>query len=215
MERQEALKLLKTLKGKEFHKLAKQYNIEIIGPSGKVNKGWAGHVIERFLGLPLNSAQSPNFGSWELKVIPLKTLKNGKLTFKETMAITMIDPVNVVQKPFEESHLYAKLRKIVVVARTVGKNVHEPSYFYDVFEIDLSNPEIYNQVKEDYEFVRNILSQYNNPYDGLTKLSGKMGVYIQPRTKGAGHGSISRAFYARKQFLSLFLDLNRKSYEKL
>jgi len=158
MERKEALKLLKTLKGKNFHKLARQYNIDIIGASGKVNKGWAGHVIERFLGLPLNSSQSPNFGSWELKVIPLKTLKNGKLTFKETMAITMIDPVNVVQKSFEESHLYAKLRKIVVVARTVGENVMEPSYFYDVFEIDLSNPKIYNQVKEDYELVRNILA---------------------------------------------------------
>jgi len=207
MERKEALKLLKTLKGKNFHKLARQYNIDIIGASGKVNKGWAGHVIERFLGLPLNSSQSPNFGSWELKVIPLKTLKNGKLTFKETMAITMIDPVNVVQKSFEESHLYAKLRKIVVVARTVGENVMEPSYFYDVFEVDLSNPKIYNQVKEDYELVRNILKQYKNPYEGLIHLSGRMGIYIQPRTKGRGHGSISRAFYARKNFLSLFLDL--------
>ena len=207
MERREALKLLKTLKGKDFHELAKQYNIDIIGASGKVNKGWAGHVIERFLGLPLNSAQSPNFGSWELKVIPLKTLKNGKLTFKETMAITMIDPVNVVQKSFEESHLYAKLRKIVVVARTVGENVMKPSYFYDVFEIDLSNPKIFNQVKEDYELVRNILKQYENPYEGLVHLSGKMGIYIQPRTKGRGYGSISRAFYARKNFLSLFLDL--------
>ncbi|OQX82818.1 MAG: hypothetical protein B6D63_07135 [Candidatus Latescibacteria bacterium 4484_7] len=27
------------------------------------------------------------------------------MTFKETMAITMIDPVNVLQKEFEESHL--------------------------------------------------------------------------------------------------------------
>ena len=208
MERKEALKLLRTLKGAEFHELAKEYNIPIKKPNGKVNKGWAGHVIERFLGLPLNSAQSPNFGSWELKVIPLKTLKSGKLTFKETMAITMIDPVNVVLKPFEESHLYAKLRKIVAVARTVGKNVDEPSYFYDVFEIDLSNPDIYEQVKRDYELVRNILSQYSDPYEGLRHLSGRMGVYIQPRTKGPGHGSISRAFYARKDFLKLFLNLN-------
>ncbi len=208
MKREEGLQLLKTLRGKEFHELAKIYNIPIIGKTGKVNKGWAGHVIERFLQLPLNSAQSPNFGSWELKVIPLKTLKNGELTFKETMAVTMIDPINVVQKPFEESHLYAKLRKIVVVARTVGNNIDEPSYFYDVFEIDLSNEQIYNQVKEDYEYVRNILKSFSNPYEGLKKLSGKMGVYIQPRTKGRGHGSVTRAFYARKNFLKLFLNLS-------
>jgi len=28
-----------------------------------------------------------------------------------------------------------------------------------------------------------------------------MGVYIQPRTKGIGHGSKTRAFYARKNLL--------------
>jgi hypothetical protein len=42
----------------------------------------------------------------------------------------------------------------------------------------------------------------------LKKLSGKMGKYIQPRTKGSGHGSISRAFYARKSFLREFINLN-------
>ncbi len=211
MERKEALKLLQKLKGKEFHQLAQQYNIPIT-KNGKVNKGWAGHVIERYLELPLNSAQSPNFGSWELKVVPIKTLKNGQLRFKETMAITMIDPINVIQKDFEESHLYAKLRKIVAVARIVGKDVNEPSYFYDVFEIDLDNPKIFNQVKEDYEYVRNILKKYKDPYKGLQKLSGKMGVYIQPRTKGSGHGSISRAFYARKKFLELFLNLDKEEW---
>jgi DNA mismatch repair protein MutH len=36
------------------------------------------------------------------------------------MAITMIDPVNVCQKSFEDSHLLAKLKKAVIVARTVG-----------------------------------------------------------------------------------------------
>lgn len=44
------------------------------------------------------------------------------------MAITMIDPVNVCQKTFEHSHLLSKLQKEVVVARTVGKTVDEPSY---------------------------------------------------------------------------------------
>jgi hypothetical protein len=34
-----------------------------------------------------------------------------------------------------------------------------------------------------------------------------MGKYIQPRTKGAGHGSTSRAFYARPLFLKQFIKL--------
>ena len=42
---------------------------------------------------------------------------------------------------------------------------------------------------------------------GFEKLTGKMGKFIQPRTKGPGHGSISRAFYARTLFLSKFIKL--------
>jgi DNA mismatch repair protein MutH len=202
MERVEAIDNLKKLVGKELHELAHQFKVTIY-QGGKVNKGWAGHVFERHLQIPINSAQSPNFGSWELKSIPLKYKKDGKLAFKETMAITMIDPVNVRQKEFEESHLLAKLKKIVVVARTVGKNVDEPSYIHSVIEFDLHG-ELYDAVKADYDLVRNTLL---DPDKGFNALTGRMGYYIQPRTKGAGHGSTSRAFYARPRFLAKFIKL--------
>jgi hypothetical protein len=57
---------------------------------------------------------------------------------------------------------------------------------------------MYEQIKDDYELVRTCI---NDPKRGFGALTGKMGVYIQPRTKGAGHGSTSRAFYARTSFL--------------
>jgi DNA mismatch repair protein MutH len=190
--------------GKNLHDLAKQYGVTVYS-NGKVNKGWAGHVFERHLELPINSAQSPNFGSWELKSIPLKYKKNGELTFKETMAITMIDPINVCQKEFEESHLLAKLKKAVVVARIVGNHVDEPTYIHSVTEFDLSD-KMYEAVKEDYNLVRQTLM---DPLKGFDSLTGRMGIYIQPRTKGAGHGSKSRAFYARPKFLASFIDLHK------
>ena len=202
MERKEAIKELKKLVGKELHELAHEYNVTIYR-NGRVNKGWAGHVFERYLKLPLNSAQSPNFGSWELKSIPLKYKKNGKLTFKETMAITMIDPVNVCQKEFRDSHLLAKLRKAVVIARIVGDSIDEPSYIHSVVEFDLQG-ELYNAVKADYDLVRQTLFDTQKGFGFLT---GKMGLYIQPRTKGAGHGTTSRAFYARPRFLGKFIKL--------
>ena len=200
MERTEAVIKLHELIGRELHELAAQYGVTVYR-NGKVNKGWAGHVFERHLQLPINSAQSPNFGSWELKSIPLKRKKNGELTFKETMAITMIDPVNVCQKKFEDSHLLAKLKKAIVVARTVGSHVDEPTYVHSVTEFNLSD-EIYDAVKADYNLVRETLL---DPTQGFQALTGYMGVYIQPRTKGAGHGSISRAFYARPKFLARFI----------
>ncbi len=205
MERKEAIEKLQTLIGRDLHELAIEHGITVVTAGGSFNKGWAGHVIERFLELPLNSAQSPNFGSWELKSIPLKQLKSGQLAFKETMAITMIDPVNVCQKEFEESHLLSKLRKAVVVARTVGTVYHHPTFIYDVIEFDLDEGSaLYEGVKADYNLVRDTLL---DPTEGFNTLTGKMGVYIQPRTKGAGHGSTSRAFYARPLFLKQFIRL--------
>jgi len=201
MERTEAIKKLKELEGKDLRRLADRYNVTV-WKEGKLNKGWAGHVIERYLGLPLNSAQSPNFGSWELKIVPLKQLKTGEVVVKETMAITMIDPVNVLQCKFEESHLLTKLRRIVVCARMFESKEERSSLLVKVSTFDLDNPTTYNQVKADYDLVQETIKT-----TGFHSLTGKMGVFVQPRTKGAGHGTTSRAFYARKAFVSHILGL--------
>ncbi|MBS1537261.1 MAG: hypothetical protein JST20_05880 [Bacteroidetes bacterium] len=42
---------------------------------------------------------------------------------------------------------------------------------------------------------------------GFQALTGKDGNWIQARTKGAGHGSTSRAFYARKKLIKEIIKL--------
>ena len=201
MERQDALKKINEIVGSDLRILADNYEVTVF-KDGKKNKGWAGHVIEHYLGLPINSSQSPNFGSWELKTISLKYLRDGTLTVKETMAITMIDGYNVERTNFEDSHLLAKLKQQIIAAR-IWVNQNEPSSsLYAVKTFDLDNRKIYNQVKDDYDLIRKVIIK-----QGFSALSGKMGIYIQPRTKGAGHGSTSRAFYARVPFLNkIFLN---------
>jgi DNA mismatch repair protein MutH len=201
MEREEAVRLLKLLEGQDLRRLADKHGVTV-WKGDKKNKGWAGHAIERYLGLPINSSQSPNFGSWELKIVPLKTLRSGELVVKETMAITMIDPVNVLQKPFEQSHLLAKLQKAVVCSRLFESQLEQRTLLVKVATFDLGNREIYNQVRDDYEETRETIRTR-----GFEALSGAMGVLVQPRTKGAGHGSTSRAFYARAGFVSKILGL--------
>ena len=199
MERQEAIQRLSDLIGQDLRELADEYEVTVFKGRNK-NKGWAGQVLERYLGLPINSAQAPNFGSWELKTVPLEYPSNGELRIKETMAVTMIDPYNVERTDFEDSHLLIKLRRMVVVARIVESQQEERSILYKVTTFDLDDPEAYSQVKADYDLVRETIRT-----EGFSALTGKMGVYIQPRTKGPGHGSTSRAFYARKSFLEKFI----------
>jgi len=199
LEREDALGKLRELEGRDLVSLAGRYDVTI-WKGDRRNKGWAGHVLERYLGLPINSAQSPNFGSWELKVVPLRRLPSSELVVKETMAITMIDPYNVARTPFEQSHLLAKLRKAIVCARLFESQNEERSILMRVAVFDLNDKAVYEQVKRDYEETRQcILTK------GFGHLTGAMGVLVQPRTKGAGHGSTTRAFYARTGFVAKIL----------
>ncbi len=195
MERAEAKRRLSELIGKDLRKLADELGVTVF-KEGKRNKGWAGHVMERYLGIPLNSSRAPNFGSWELKIVSLKYLRGGIVSVKETMAITMIDEYNIARTEFEDSHLLNKMRKILIPARIWESKDEERSILYTIADFDLDDPKIYNQVKADYELVRQTILT-----EGFSALTGKMGVYVQPRTKGPGYGSTSRAFYARTSFL--------------
>lgn len=196
MERGEAKRRLTELVGQDLRPLADKYGVTVRTEADKLNKGWVGHVMERHLGIPINSSRAPNFGTWELKVIPLRHLKSGKLTVKETMAITMIDPVEVGDKAFEESHLFLKLQKILVAARIDDSEPGDHTILHGVYEFDLSDSVIYERVKADYDLIRKIILT-----EGFERLKSKMGVLVQPRTKGTGHGSTSRAFYARTGFV--------------
>ena len=150
--------------------------------------------------MALNSSRSPNFGSWELKQVQLVARRTGLLRVKETMAITMIDPVEVTSKEFEESHLFNKLQEIVVVVRIFESKADERPLVHSVASFDLDDPEIYNQVKADYNLIQETIRT-----QGFLSLSGRMGKLVQPRTKGQGHGSTSCAFYARRGFVAHIL----------
>ena len=134
--------------------------------------------------------------------MPLKRNSSGALQVKETMAITMIDAYNVQNTPFEQSHLLSKLQKAVVCARVFESQREERSLLVRVAAFDLDNPSHRRQVREDYELVREAIRTR-----GFEALTGAMGVLVQPRTKGPGHGSTSRAFYARTGFVADILGL--------
>lgn len=116
----------------------------------------------------------------------------------------MINPEKLKETPFYFSHCWEKLKSIVFCAVSWhGKNV-EQSELLKVTSFDfLEEKALIDEIEADYEFIRNKLI-----IKGFHALTGKDGKWIQARTKGAGHGSTSRAFYARKELLNKIFNFN-------
>lgn len=203
LDRKEAVRRINLLAGKDLRPMADEYRIPV-WKNGHENKGWAGLVIEHYLGLPQNSRQAPDFGTWELKVVPLRQGADGNLRVKESMAITMLEPAEVLANNFEDSHLYDKLRSMVVVSRVYESTQELRSILHAAAEFDLDNPKIHEQVKDDYEAIRAQIR-----LRGIDSVTGDLGKLVQARTKGRGHGSTTRAFYARTIFVAHILNLQK------
>lgn len=187
MNRDEALAILRPYIGKDLRPLADKYGVTV-WRNGRKNKGWAGMLVERLLGRRQDAEQAPDFGTWELKVVPLARNAQGHLEVKETMTITMIDPRNVADTPFEHSHLLDKLRALLLCGREWVNEKDERSLLLKVGAFDLADGETFRAVQADYELVQKTLRT-----EGQKALTGWMGNLVQPRTKGPGDPSAPRA----------------------
>jgi DNA mismatch repair protein MutH len=206
IDRKEGVRRINQLAGEDLRPMADAYKIPV-WKHGRENKGWAGLVIEHYLGLPQNSRQEPDFPVWELKVVALRKEPDGTLRVKESMAITMLEPSEVLASKFEDSHLYDKLRSVVVVSR-IYESAHElHSILHAAAEFDLDNPKIFAQVKADYQTIREQIRA-----SGIDSVTGDLGKLVQARTKGRGHGSTTRAFYARPIFVAHILNLQKLAF---
>lgn len=84
----------------------------------KRNKGNLGQIIEeKFFHYECNSDSRADFheAGVELKVTPYKMNKNGTLSAKERLILTMIDYFQVVDEKFETSHLWSKSKLILLI----------------------------------------------------------------------------------------------------
>ena len=196
-----AIKNLQKYIGQDLAGLAPQFGITIY-KNGKQNKGWKGLVLERLAGLELNISKAPNGLTYELKSVSFYYVKD-KLIPKETMAITMVNPDELKAHSFFESHVWDKLKAMIFCAvMWHGKN-SKKAELLKVVSLDFSKTDdLIQEIKADYDFIRDKL--INQGFDALT---GKDGKWIQARIKGAGHGSTSRAFYARKSLVEKIFEL--------
>ncbi|MEK7607511.1 MAG: MutH/Sau3AI family endonuclease [Patescibacteria group bacterium] len=199
--RQIAIENLKKYIDQDLRKLALKHGITTY-ETGRQNKGWKGLVLERLAGLKTNISKAPNGLTYELKSVSFHNKKE-ILVPKETMAITMINPEELKAHSFFESHCWAKLKTIIFCAvMWYGKNA-EKAELIKVTSLDFAETdELILEIKADYDLIRKKLIKY-----GFEALTGKDGKWIQARTKGAGHGSTTRAFYARTSLVKRIFEM--------
>lgn len=100
-------------------------------------KGQLGQLVELyFFGIENNSRQEADFpeAGLELKVTPLKELKDKTLAIKERLVCTMIDFTKDQAIPFEQSHIYLKCAFMLIpfYLHKDGVPVHQLKFIYDV-----------------------------------------------------------------------------------
>lgn len=157
------------------------------------NKGLPGHFLENLLGIP-HTSNCLDCSDGELKLFPVKKLKDGTFVPKESIAVTMLSTDELRANDFATSRCCKKLSRMLVVP-----------YLRSGDDIQFMSPkiidrecaelaEVYNTLECDYNDIRK-----NYIENGI--LQSATGKFLQNRTKGAGHGSTSRAFYLRPAFM--------------
>jgi DNA mismatch repair protein MutH len=186
--------------GQNLRNLALKHNVTTF-ETGKQNKGWKGLVLEKLAGLNTNTSKASNGLNFELKSVSFCEYK-GRFIPKETMAITMINPKELLETEFYDSHCWSKLKSIVFCAVKWNEKNAGDAKLLKVTSFDfIDDDNLTVEIKKDYDFIRSKLKN-----SGFTSLTGKDGKWIQARTKGIGHGSITRAFYARKFLVERIFD---------
>jgi hypothetical protein len=185
---------IKEIYSKIIPLLNKEYTLPITK-----NKGLPGLFLEELLDIP-HTQNCLDCSDGELKLFPVKKLKKGTLVPKESIAITMLSTDDLRTTDFKSSKCYKKISRVLIVPyyrtsdtiqfmtpKIIDKECADCLEIYKIFESD------YNKIRAKYL------------EDGT--LSSSTGSLIQNRTKGAGHGSTSRAFYLRPDFMKRYIPL--------
>ena len=161
------------------------------------NKGSVGLYLEQRIGIP-PSGRCLDCLDGEIKTFPLKRNKSGKVVPKETVAITMHNIEVDAQTEFGESRLYKKTNNIVFVSY-IRNNDNEITF------VGMYHPRgLHEKIRQDY---KSIVDYYIKNAD----VTGKVGSYMQSRTKGQGGKSKkTRAFYFKTK---LFTELLNGTYK--
>ena len=196
---------------------------DVIDP--KRGKGQLGQLVEvYFFGIDNNSRQEADFpeAGLELKVTPLKELKDKTLAIKERLVCTMIDFTKDQNVPFEQSHIFLKCAFMLIpfYLHKDGEPVQQLKFIYDVlWQIPDKDLLI---MKQDYEKIiakikvgkAHELSEGDTTYLGACR-KGQKGEADVPYTLFDGTDAEipapKRAFSLKTQYMRTILEFAKKT----
>lgn len=204
-------KIITNAKGKTIGQIKDSL---FIGDKCKMKKGASGLIVENLLGIENNNrdeADLPQIGC-EIKILPLQKNRDGSIKAKEPTAIQMINYCEVARETWETAKIRSKINLtfwVVYLAKVDGKPKRQDEYI--IVDYFLDHPsDVQNGIfKTDWEEIQSYIRRGD-----ADKLSCRMGVYLEPKTKGAsnqdktdapdGKGGITRArrraFYYKKNY---------------
>lgn len=151
------------------------------------SKGQYGNYIEKyFYGYQPNSDSGADFEKIgvELKVTPFKVNKDGSISAKERLVLTILNYMEENLEDFYATHLWEKCSKILLLFynglipnQTLADYIIEKVFLYEWFEEDMA------VILEDY---KRITQKIKN--GRAHELSESDGNYLSTCTKGAGGG---------------------------
>lgn len=189
-------------------------------------KGGLGQMVEElFFQYQLNSSQEADFkdAKLELKCTPIKATKQqGQYTIKERLVCTMIDYFEIINTDFENSHLLAKCRLMLLLfyLYTKGRDIYDYEFIFRILW-ELPEKDLL-LIKNDYETiaakVRNgkahLLSEGDTLYLGACR-KGQKGDAPQ-RQPCSTEKAMKRAFSLKPAYMRYVLghviDSNTNAY---
>lgn len=225
INRNEFINKLNDLKGKKFNELSESNNYHV------KDKGSLGKYIEsEYFGKELDNKSEPDFilvdvsdeESVELKVTPVKKLKNGKYSAKERLVLNMIDYVKEVDKDFYEASFLKKCESMALVFYKYEEDK-------DIMDFDILRTTMHKfseedliVIKRDYDIIMkkikegkaHELSEGDTEYLGAcTKGAGKgKGMKDQPNSDIKAKG---RAFSLKTKYMTYYFNSLNYEFESI
>lgn len=167
-------------------------------PSSASTKAVVGHIYERAFGIPRNSTPGPDFpgAGIELKSVPILVV-NGEPRAKERISISMIDFATLLDQSWESAGVRKKLDRMLMIF--YAWEPLQPIARFKTLAAGIWTPDdsTLQTIRADWERVRDLVVAGRR-----AEVSESLSAILGAATKGAGHGSVSRAWSLKQPFVT-------------